>query len=218
MHGAKAGKCPKTAVGAGNHPLAADDAAVTFNPFRHQMGMFDKISRGIQRARDQDFVVGDLRISPDSPLMLMTRVGAFKLNRLRLGGQRNVNNLMQIDIVMMGPLVIPPAQVHPHAVGRHIFQRGIQGLYLRPRRLFESGCIIIAKTDMPTHRQIGTINLKQQTGFGDPFILDLHHRGQGAQIILVILIVFIGLEDSDHTRRGRIHKGFGGAGGFLGGQ
>ena len=71
---------------------------------------------------------------------------------------------------------------------------------------------------MPPHGQVRAIHLQDQAGFHDLLVFDLQDIGQRRQILLLIRIIFIGLEAGDDAGRRRIHEGFPGAGCFFGGQ
>src|SRR6516162_7170637 len=79
---AVAGEGAKTAIGAGNDALAPDDVGEAADSLRDEFGMLDIIGRGVEDARDEDLVVGQLGFLPDRPFMLVPRVGGFDDERL----------------------------------------------------------------------------------------------------------------------------------------
>ena len=84
MDRAETSESAEAAIGAGDDAFPAHDIGETFDPLRHQLRMFNEIGRGIERAWDQDLVIGDISLRPTPPLVLMTRIGSLELNRLRL--------------------------------------------------------------------------------------------------------------------------------------
>src|SRR5262245_5325743 len=74
---AVAGESPEAAIAAGDHALAADDVGKAADALRDELGMLDVVGRGVEHARYQDLVVGQLDMLPHRPFMRVPRIGRF---------------------------------------------------------------------------------------------------------------------------------------------
>src|SRR6516165_2547779 len=71
---AVAGKRTEAAVGAGDHALDADDGSEALDALCDELGVLDVIGAGVDEARREYLVLGNLRLGPDLPLVLVARV------------------------------------------------------------------------------------------------------------------------------------------------
>ena len=82
--------------------------------------VLDEIGRRVEAAGHQDHIVGDLLALQIFPFMRVARVGRLEQDRLRPRLDRDVEHRGERDVVGVRPLVIAPADVQPHAVGRDV--------------------------------------------------------------------------------------------------
>jgi hypothetical protein len=80
---AVAGKGPEAAIAAGNDALAADDIGEAANALGDKIGVLDIVGGGVEHARHQDLVVGQLCLLPHRPFMSVPRVGGLDDKCLR---------------------------------------------------------------------------------------------------------------------------------------
>src|ERR1700722_11447758 len=98
-------KCRETAVGAGDHALAADDIGELADALSDEFRMLDVVRAGVYHAGDQNLVVRNTGIAPDRPLMRMPRICRLERNRLRLAPPNHWQNLLQGNVEIMRPPV-----------------------------------------------------------------------------------------------------------------
>ena len=98
-----------------------------------QLGMLYVVRRRAEHAGHEDLVVRHLLPPEYRPLVRMARVGGLEQQRLRLGLEHDGQQLLERDVVVVRPLVVAPADVHAHAIGRDVAQRMVEHLDV-PRR------------------------------------------------------------------------------------
>ena len=94
MNLARGRKAGKTAIGAGNHVLAPDDASKAADPLRNGLGMLDEVGGVGDDPRDQQLTVRQFDILPDAPFMFVTRVAGFKLIGTGLHSEHDVDYML----------------------------------------------------------------------------------------------------------------------------
>ena len=136
IDGAETCKGAETAIGARNDPVGPDNAGEAFDPLCDQLGVFYEVGCGVDHARHQDLVVGDLHVGEGRPLVGVTWVCRFEEECLRLGRERNREYLRHRSVVGVWPLVVAPADVEPHAVGIDVSHRMVESLDVETSQAF----------------------------------------------------------------------------------
>jgi len=108
---AQAGKRAEAAVRACEHALAPHDVGELDELLRDQLGVLDVVRRRRDAARDQDLVVGQMRVAPHGPLVPMSRVRGLEQNARGLRSQHDRQDLLERDVVVMRSFVVAPANV-----------------------------------------------------------------------------------------------------------
>src|SRR6185437_2839067 len=67
------------------------------------------------------------------------------------------------------------------------------------------------ETAVPTHREVGTVELQRESRAGDRLVLAPHGFRERAEIVLVRAVILVRLEDRDRAGRGRVHETLGGS-------
>src|SRR5262245_34529767 len=99
--------------------------------------------------------------------------------------------------------------MQPHAISRKALQAAVQSRHvllhqfvkLRVRR-------VLVKQD-PFHREIGGVDLQDESRLDNPRILDAHLARDGIEIVLMRLVMRVQHRRRDNSRRGRIHEELG---------
>ena len=123
-----AGDGGKAAVGAGDHPVAADDRGVAPDPLCDEARMLDEVVGRIDDAGNEDRVVGDRGVLPVPPLVVVARVGSLEEDRLRPSPEQGIENLRDRDVVRVRAGIVAPADVYAHRLARDIGGRGVERL------------------------------------------------------------------------------------------
>src|SRR6516165_2442451 len=71
---AVAGERSEAAVGAGDQALDAGDGSEALDALGDELGVLEVIGAGVDEARREHLVLGNLRLGPDLPLVLVARV------------------------------------------------------------------------------------------------------------------------------------------------
>src|SRR5690606_18547058 len=98
------------AVAAGDDVLAASDRCEALDALRDDLRVLDEVRRGVDDAGDDHLAFGQLYVLEDTPLMLVTRIGALEGDARGPGRQHGLDDLAQRDVVVVGPLVVTPAE------------------------------------------------------------------------------------------------------------
>src|SRR5215470_17946905 len=110
----------ESAVGPGDHVLAADQPRVTADALGHQLGVLDEVGGRIEHARDQHLVFGWLDALEHLPLVRVARVRSLERETVRTGGEDDVEEIGDRNVVVMRALVVAPAQMQARALGRDV--------------------------------------------------------------------------------------------------
>src|SRR3954449_8231801 len=115
---AEAGPRPEAAVGARDDAVGADDLDEVAQALGDEGGVLDVVGRRVEHAGDEDLVFGDLVGvgAPDRPLVRVAWVGGLELQRRGLQAHDVVEDLLELDVEVVGPLVVAPAQVDADAI------------------------------------------------------------------------------------------------------
>src|SRR6185436_20493058 len=85
----------EAAVAARHHPLASHHLRVANETLRDELGVLDEVGGGVEHARDDHLVVGQLDLAEHDPLVRVARVGALEGERLRPRLQHHRQDLAQ---------------------------------------------------------------------------------------------------------------------------
>src|SRR5580658_4356462 len=72
---AKTRRGAEAAIGRGDDALAADEIGKADNALGDEIGVFDIIGRGVDDAREKDFIVRQSALAPERPFMVVARIG-----------------------------------------------------------------------------------------------------------------------------------------------
>ena len=109
----------------------------TLDTLRHQFGMLDEVGDRVDYAGNHHLARRQLHLLKDLPFMLMARIARLQNDSRRTRLEHDVDDLPQLDIVMMRALVVAPAQMHPHRLGRDAGHSAIERLHAQLRGLAE---------------------------------------------------------------------------------
>src|SRR5260370_28262595 len=129
--------------------------------------------------------------------MRVTWVGSFQHQRRWSRSQESADEVAQRHIVVMRSLVIPPADMHAHAIWRNIPGRMIERLHMQCTQFLScvlSGIHPIAK-QYRRCRQVWTVQLKQEAGLVNRIVLALPCLGQPADVGLLVAVSLVGRKD-----------------------
>src|SRR6266850_4742114 len=172
----------ESTIGAGDHPLASDDLGVADETLGDQLRVLDEVGRRVEHPGNDHPVVGQADLAEHDPLVLVARVRPLEGERLGLGLQRHRQELAQRDVAMVRALVVAPAEVQAHPIGRDVTQGVIERLDVGRSDLQELGVAQLVEHEVPPHRQVGAVDLQHEPGAMDRVVLLLHDVGEARQI------------------------------------
>src|SRR5262249_7366328 len=118
----------ESTIGPGDNVLLAHDLRETYDALGYQLRMLDEVAGVAHDPRDERRAVGQLYVLPDLPLVLVAGVG--RLHRVGRDGhpEHDVGDVLERDVVLMGPMVAAPADVQADALDGNLTKRMIQRL------------------------------------------------------------------------------------------
>ena len=143
--------------------------------------MLDEIRRRIDDAGNEDLVVGDFYRLEVLPFVVVARIGGLDADRLHARLEGDVDDLGHRQIVGVRPLVIAPADVQPHAVGRQPLGRGVErrdialGDFFAEFVIAEMAVLVVAR-----RAEIGRVDLQHEAGLDDGAVFDLSTSASAA--------------------------------------
>src|SRR5690606_27244359 len=123
---AVAGKGAEAAIRAGDDAILAHYLRKAFDALCDQFGRLDIVGTGVDQARREDAIAAEFRFGPDSPFVLVPRIGGLEQQGGWFRAQHHVDNLLQRNVVIVRAFVIAPAQMHAHLLRRNISGRSIE--------------------------------------------------------------------------------------------
>ena len=168
--------------------------------------MLDEVGRRVEHAGNEHLARWQLHTLEQSPLVRVPRVRRLHREAARPRRKQHVDDVAERHVVMMRPLVVPPAHVQPRSLRRHVRQRVIERLDVQARHLAELVEAQVGELDVPAHPEVGTVDLQVDAGAGDRLVLPLHGVGDGEQVLLVARVVVVAEEERDDARRGGRHE------------
>src|SRR3954467_3134728 len=132
MHAGEIGHLREAAVRACDHVLAPDEAGQPDDALGDEFGMLDDVGGVTDHAGNQRRILRQLELFPQSPFMLVARIG--ELDRVSAGAylQHEVGDILERDVgrVRAGPT--SPADMVPDLVARQSLDGMVDDLDLPP--------------------------------------------------------------------------------------
>ena len=132
--------------------------------------------------------------------MSVSGVGGFEEDRLRLGLPDEIDDVREVDVVVMRPGVVAPAQVHPQLIGRDVPDGVVQRLDVHGGAAPELGDVHVGIGRMPAHGQIRAVQLEGDASRRDGCILVAHRVGDCEDVLLVGGVELVAEEQRRDTR------------------
>ena len=127
-HGGRTSEGREAAVDACDDILAPHDVRIARDALGDELRVLDEVGRRVDHARDEAFPVGQLHFFEDGPFVLMTRVSALEADRRGPCLQHRLDDLTQRNVVIVRALIVAPAEMEAHTLGRDVFGRGVEHL------------------------------------------------------------------------------------------
>ena len=124
-------------------------------------------------------------------------------------GEDDVDDVGQRHVVVVGPLVVAPAEMHAGLVGRHVGEGVVERLDVQARGLAELLGAERRVLDVAAHRQVRAVDLQHEPRPGHRLVLGAHRLGDREQVLLVAAVVLVAEEERDDARRGGGQKALG---------
>src|SRR5215471_7543330 len=123
----------ETAVGAGDHVLAADDLRKAQDPIGDKARMLDHVGRVAYDAGNDNLPLREFYILPDPPFVLVADVAGLERVALRANGEYEIDNVGERDVGRVRPVPASPADVITDAIFRQSAERVVERLDARGR-------------------------------------------------------------------------------------
>ena len=138
---------------------------------------------------DQHFVIRDLGVAQILPFMGVAGIGGLERQPRRPRLYRHLENLGERDVVGVRPLVIAPAQMHAHRVGRNIrggvVERRDVALCNAQEFVIRQVLVLV----VPSRAEIRRIDLQDKSCLMDRLVFFLQRIGQRRDIGIFVLVV-----------------------------
>jgi hypothetical protein len=118
---------------------------------------------------------------------------------LRLGLQHHRQDGRQGDVLVVRALVVAPAHVHAHAIGRYGHQRMVQRLHVQLDPAQVGVFLQILVHHVPAQAEIGRVQLQDEARIDDGVVLVAQRQCQRLQVGIVVGVVLVGLEELHDT-------------------
>ena len=102
--------------------------------------------------------------------------------------------LFERHIVMVRTFVVPPTDVHAHPICGHVTQRMIQNFYVTRGAIEKVRRALVAIHRVAAHREIRRVDLHEQSGCGDRFVLQPHRLGDRFEIVVLRAVEIVRLK------------------------
>ena len=142
-----------------------------------QLGMLHVVRGRVEHSRHEHHVVGQLRVAPDGPFVLVTRIGGLEHERTGLRLLHDRHDPFERNVVVVRPLVVAPADVHAHLCGRNVGERVVERLDVCAATLRNSSSL---RSWKPVWRDIarsGQSTCSTKSGRGDGLVFRPHRFG-----------------------------------------
>mmetsp|Transcript_45449 Transcript_45449/g.137766 ORF Transcript_45449/g.137766 Transcript_45449/m.137766 type:complete len:332 (+) Transcript_45449:466-1461(+) len=172
--------------------------------------MLDMRGGRVQHAGEECFAPWhvDARGAPDVVLVRMPRVASLHRNKLGGRAEHDVRDVLERHVVVMRPRVVAPAHVHADIGGVQGSQGVVHDLHVPLGHGLELLQRLLLVLGVPTHPQVGAIQLKHQARILDGLVLRSHGLANGLHESVVILgpvlmLVIYVAEEGGQGARGR---------------
>ena len=125
----------ETAVGRGDHPLAADQIGEPLDPLGHQLRVFDHIGGVADDSWQDQFAVRQLDVLPHLPFVLVADIAGLEGIGLHVDGQHHIDDVAHRDVGRMRAVPAAPAQMETDALTRKSTDGVVQRLDPHHREL-----------------------------------------------------------------------------------
>ncbi len=167
------------------------------------------ISSGCSTKFDLDSITPGMRTLPSGSLTVSNTFHScawrgFAASSAMARGPRaedDVDHVGQRDVAVVRPFVVSPAQVHAQPVRRNVAQRVVERLDVQLRLLAKLRDAQAGVLDVPSHAEVGTVDLQDDARGGDRFIFVAHRLRNGGQVCLVARVMVVAKEQRHHARR-----------------
>ena len=144
--------------------------------------------------------------------MVVAWIGGFDADRLRARPEGDVDDFRQRQVVSVRSLVVAPADMQPHAVGRQTSRRSIERFDVALGDLTELVVAQVPVLIVARRGEVGRIDLQDEAGFNDRSILGLDHVRERRHVGVLGRIVQVDDEPRQDAGRGRGHEHVNGVG------
>src|SRR5690606_13502539 len=111
------------------------------------------------------------------------------------------------DVAGVRPRVVAPAQMHSQPFGRDVAERVVERGDVHADALAKLLGREVRELHVPTHREVGAVDLQGDAGLGDRLVLVAQPLGECEDILFVAGVVLVGKEQRGHPGRSRAHEG-----------
>src|SRR5206468_5653469 len=130
----------------------------------HEVRVLDEVGGRVENTGDEDFAGGQLHALEQPPLVRVPRIRGLEGETGGPGGEGDVDDVGEGDVVMVRPLVVTPAQVEARPLRRDVRERVVQRLDVEPGHCAELVEAQIRELDVPSHTEVGAIDLQVEAG------------------------------------------------------
>ena len=118
----------EAAVGAGHHVLTANDPGITHQAFGDDFRVLDDVGGMADDAGDDHFALRKFHIFPNTPLVLVARVGGLDRVGVGLHLENDIDDVTERNVELMRPMIAAPAGMKANFLWRNVSQAMIEGL------------------------------------------------------------------------------------------
>jgi len=197
-------------IAAGDDVVTADEVGIAGDALRDQLRVLNEIRFRLDDPGNNDLALRQLDLLEQGPFMRVARVRSLELDRRWPRCKRDIDDLGEWHVAMVRPLVIAPAQMHPHALRRDRGERMIQRLDMEPRPFAEFLDRQVGILDVPAHRQVGAVDLQGDPGRRNRLVFTAHRLRDREQVRFLARVVVVAEEQRYDAWRGGAEECTGG--------
>ena len=171
--------------------------------------MLDDVGRGIDDAGHEQHPRRE-RVEPERlQLVLMPRAGQRERQRAHVGAIDDRQEWLERDVVGVRSVVVSPAEVQAHAIGRDVLHRVVDGVDVEGDGGQEAVERLVLEEAGALHGQVRTVELEHEAAADDQLVLLAHLASERAHVALVRAVIVVEHDRGDDTRRRRRHERLG---------
>ena len=175
----------KTAIGAGDDVLPADDIGVAESRSAITSGCSSTLVAWLTTPGMRICRRAACRVAPDLPFVLVAHVAGFDRVGLRLHLQQQVDDVLERDVGLVRAVPASPADVEAHAVFGDALQRMVERLHLERRPLAVAGDVVVEREppviDVDDRR---IVDLQDEAGVDDGPVFLADRLGERPGVVL----------------------------------